>query len=424
MRKAKIMPKKGAKKPVIMVDPPAEPAVAQLLPADNVKEKTAVVHAASATPARSTHFTHYVDASKEEIEGRMAVARYYINSGLIPKALDRPEKVLIIMALAQALDVPIMHALNSMYVVNGKPAMQADIMRALIFRSYPDATFIIKENTAEKCTISAGRPGQKPQEFSFTMDEAKQAGLLAKQGPWHQYPKAMLLARASSIAARVLFPDVLMGVIYTPEELGASVNEDGEVIDLTPLPVSEASPSYKEPAPPPKPAAQAPSQKPKSSANSTRASIIAILNGENTDEGKAGPESADKGEFTGHLEYSPKPNSKEIPYSIEQHKLMCKLVKSHLIPTVMVEKIEANIKDGTMSKEMAKKGIDYLTKTIEMMGYVESLVRETFEVDGIKSRYIMLTMKNWDRERLNNIIKSKKFTDADLDEIGGLFKEE
>ena len=43
----------------------------------------------------------------------------------------------------------------------------------------------------------------------------------------------MLYARALSNGARWFCPDVLNGSpIYTPEELGANVNEDGEVIDL------------------------------------------------------------------------------------------------------------------------------------------------------------------------------------------------
>jgi hypothetical protein len=326
---------------------------------------------------RPLHYSHYIDTTKQQIEDRMAVARYYINSGLIPRALDKPEKVLVIMALAQALDVPIMHALNSMYVVNGKPAMQADIMRALIFRSYPNATFEIKENTNKKCTILAGRPVSKPQEFSFTIEEAHQAGLTGKD-VWKNYAKAMLLARATTIAARVLFADVLMGVIYTPEELGAPVNEDGEVIEGSIVHEEERKPAVKE-------------------------------------DHYVEPEPVEAPANIGGPEYNPPKND---PYSQSQHNLMCKLSRSHLMPDSAISKMKAAIEGKEMTKDKAKKVLDYMTKTLESMQAIESVVKDQITDDPLKLRVIMLEMKNWGTTRLNPIFKSGKFSDKDIDDIG------
>ena len=66
--------------------------------------------------------------------------------------------------------------------------------------------------------------------FSYTIEEAKQAGLLGKDS-WKNYPAAMLRARAVSIVARAVFPDSIMGCSYIHEELGAEVNEEGEIIE-------------------------------------------------------------------------------------------------------------------------------------------------------------------------------------------------
>ena len=60
------------------------------------------------------------------------------------------------------------------------------------------------------------------------MDDAKRAGLVKKDG-WQFYPKAMLRARAITAGLRAVAPDIIAG-IYDPEELGADVTVDGEIV--------------------------------------------------------------------------------------------------------------------------------------------------------------------------------------------------
>jgi len=160
----------------------------------------------------------------------MKQAQVFLKSGLMPKSINRPEQIVVIAEVAKTLDIPAIHAVNSIHVINGKPCMSAELMRALIFRTYKDATFDIKENTDKQCVITAARPNANPRDFTFTIEMAKRAGLLTKT-PWRQFPEAMLLARCTSLVARTLFPDVLMGIVYTPEEMGAEVEvqEDGTV---------------------------------------------------------------------------------------------------------------------------------------------------------------------------------------------------
>lgn len=69
------------------------------------------------------------------------------------------------------------------------------------------------------------------------MEDAKRANLTGK-GPWVTYPAAMLRARCISSMARAMFPDALSGVVYTPEELGAQVDDDGSVIEIPVDPIS------------------------------------------------------------------------------------------------------------------------------------------------------------------------------------------
>ena len=57
----------------------------------------------------------------------------------------------------------------------------------------------------------------------------------------------MLFARCISNGIKWFCPDVFSGSVYTPEELGATVNEEGDVIDVTTTPRTQAP----QPATPP-----------------------------------------------------------------------------------------------------------------------------------------------------------------------------
>jgi len=62
------------------------------------------------------------------------------------------------------------------------------------------------------------------------MADAQAAGLADKKN-WRQYEEAMLTWRAVAKLCRVLFPDVVLGAGYVPEELGAEVTERGDILD-------------------------------------------------------------------------------------------------------------------------------------------------------------------------------------------------
>ena len=59
--------------------------------------------------------------------------------------------------------------------------------------------------------------------------DARRAGLLRKNN-WKKYPQDMYFARTIGRAARWHVPHLFGGAIYTPEELGAMIMDDGTVI--------------------------------------------------------------------------------------------------------------------------------------------------------------------------------------------------
>lgn len=123
-------------------------------------------------------------------------------------------------------------ALQSVAVINGSPSLTAGAIASRI-GGHPDYDYEVTEHTEERCTIVVYR--RKRGEWrecppsTFTLDDAAKAGLL-KAGPWKQYPRNMLYARALTNAARWHAAEVFGGSVYTPDELGADVDEQGEVV--------------------------------------------------------------------------------------------------------------------------------------------------------------------------------------------------
>lgn len=161
---------------------------------------------------------------------QMKMAGAVSESGLLPAHLrGKPANVLVILAGARALNISWFWATQSLYVVEGKLSYSAELMRGLVIRA--GHKFRILEATDKVATVQIVRSDDEdhPFTYSFTMDDAKKAEL-SSRSTWKKFPAPMLLARATSFAVRSYCPDVLFGVVYTPEELGAKVEESGEPI--------------------------------------------------------------------------------------------------------------------------------------------------------------------------------------------------
>lgn len=164
---------------------------------------------------------------------RMEYAKALAQAGLLPRHFrENPANVLLAIEKGEALGIHHMTAIDSLHVIDGKVGLSSELMRGLILRA--GHTFDIAENTAEKAAVDVARHERpnRVSRFEFTIEDARTAQLLGKD-VWKKYPKAMLLARATSMAARAVFADVLAGMGYTPEELEPSGGATGNFIDVT-----------------------------------------------------------------------------------------------------------------------------------------------------------------------------------------------
>jgi hypothetical protein len=164
-------------------------------------------------------------------------AALLIESGFLPSSIRKPAQAIAIMLKGREMGIPPMQAFAHIHIINGKPCISAELMMALIFKHVPGARIHIQETTADICRIAVNRPGHPATMFTFSMEDARKADLLGKS-VWKQYTRAMLRSRCVSEMARAVFPDALMGCSYTPEEMGAPVDDDGNVVEdsATPAP--------------------------------------------------------------------------------------------------------------------------------------------------------------------------------------------
>lgn len=139
-------------------------------------------------------------------------------TGFVPnEARGKPDEVLARLQYGHEIKLKPMQALKSIAVINGRPCVWGDALLGLI-QSHPDFEDIIEvqgENMAA-CTIK--RRGKTECTRTFSVEDAKRAGLYGRKGPWSTYPKRMLQMRARAFALRDSFADVLMGV-ETAEEV-------------------------------------------------------------------------------------------------------------------------------------------------------------------------------------------------------------
>src|SRR6187399_1665173 len=147
------------------------------------------------------------------------VAKWALDSRLFGSYGSAPAILMTIMA-GREMGMATMHSLRAFDVIDGKPTLKADAIRALILRSGKADYFRIVERSATVCTFATKRKGDPEVTLSYTFEEAQAAGLVKPNSGWVKNAPDMLVARASAKLARLVYPDVIHG-LYAPEELAA-----------------------------------------------------------------------------------------------------------------------------------------------------------------------------------------------------------
>lgn len=125
-----------------------------------------------------------------------------------------------------------MAAMTGIYFVKGRLTLGSNMLAQAVKRS-GKYDYRVRELTDRLCRIDFLQGDDLLGTSEFTMDDARRADLIKDDGAWEKWPRNMLFARALSNGVRFYCPDALStGPTYTPEELGAEVDEDGNFIDM------------------------------------------------------------------------------------------------------------------------------------------------------------------------------------------------
>lgn len=156
-------------------------------------------------------------------------ATIFASSGLCPERFrGKPSDVLIVIQTGRDMGLKATQALRCLYVVNGMPAVYGDGLLALV-RNHPLCEDIkewfegsLKDGTLEAfCTFK--RKGCSPSTESFSIDDAKRAGLWMVKDNWKKYPQRMLKWRARTYAAKDAIPEAFYN-LRTEDELENMTN--------------------------------------------------------------------------------------------------------------------------------------------------------------------------------------------------------
>jgi len=165
----------------------------------------------------------------------------------LPETLrNKPADIALLLLVARDVGIKPTTAINRIHVIKGRPTMAAELMRGLVLDRGHDIWF--EDITKTSVTVVAHRsewPPERVTRITWDLDLAQAAGLITSWDPetgavtplsdkkvWRHYTRAMLKARATSEICRDVFPDILLGISYTPEELDVEVDADGEPVKV------------------------------------------------------------------------------------------------------------------------------------------------------------------------------------------------
>lgn len=166
--------------------------------------------------------TELTTTRSQTLDDLMAQATAMLESGLLPPALDTPQKVLVTILRGRELGIGDMEACLSINVISGKVSSATQLMLAMIYKS--KVLENIEMIRGDPARVTMKRKGMSPHTVLFGSKEAHAMNLMGKDN-YKKQPETMFMWRAIAICSRLVCPDVVSN-LYTPDELGMEINSD------------------------------------------------------------------------------------------------------------------------------------------------------------------------------------------------------
>lgn len=145
-----------------------------------------------------------------------SMATHMAKSGMF--GIRTPEMAVVILMTGMEIGIPPATALRGISVIQNRPSPDASTLLAVCL-AHPSicAYFYPVRSDDQGATYRTQRLGNPaPFEWTFTMEMARRAGLDRKD-TWKAHPEAMLRARCIAHVARMIYPDLCLG-LYIPDE--------------------------------------------------------------------------------------------------------------------------------------------------------------------------------------------------------------
>ena len=175
---------------------------------------------------------------------QFAISSYFDAKGNSPTAIAQ---ILTKIMAGRELGYGPFASVNGIHVIQGKPSVSANMMAAAVKASGRYDYRVRKmddEGVAVEFFEVVGGKRESLGVSSFTKKDADKAGTQNM----NKFPRNMMFARAMSNGVKWFCPDVFNGsAVYVPEELGAEVDSDGNVIDVQPRVIEQEAPPQSTP---------------------------------------------------------------------------------------------------------------------------------------------------------------------------------
>ncbi len=161
------------------------------------------------------------------IDDLQRLAELLANSGFFEDCKQAAQAGVKILAGSE-LGFPAFASMVGIHLIKGKPALGANLIAAAVKRS-DRYDYRVIELSDKTCKIGFFERGKEIGISEFTAQDAVKAGTQNM----NKFPKNMLFARAMSNGVKFFCPDIFLGApVYTPDELGATIDEEGIVVEL------------------------------------------------------------------------------------------------------------------------------------------------------------------------------------------------
>jgi hypothetical protein len=171
----------------------------------------------------------------------MTLGETLAKSGYFADAREAAQAVVKVLA-GKELGIGPIAAMTGINIIQGKVSVGGNLLASAVKRD-PRYDYKVIRLDDDGCDLEFFEHGQSVGHSTFTMQNARDTMYwntktskmepLASKFNWKSYPRNMCFNRAISNGVKWYCPDATGGSpVYTPEELGAQTDADGEIIDV------------------------------------------------------------------------------------------------------------------------------------------------------------------------------------------------